>query len=169
MEKKKILEKVRSQLASANNSEVIEALNTINEMALLEFLPDMAALYSKHSDDEIGGKLLIMFNDLKYKKAVPDICRIIQNETHPVTLKMLVSSVWQSGFDYSEHLEIFTPFLMSDDFGLSFEAFTVIENNVDFLEPKAMNRYKQHLSGFRSRMPENIQILVDGLLTRLKE
>lgn len=169
MEKKKILEKVRVQLASENNSEILEALNTINNMAMLDFLPEMAALYPKHSDDEIGGQLLIMFNDLKYKKAIPVICRMIQDETHPATLKMLVSSVWQSGFDYSEHLNVFTPFLLSNDFALGFEAFTVIENNVDSLEPQAMLRFRKELSKMRPQLPDNMRTLVDGLLLRLQE
>jgi hypothetical protein len=168
MEKKKYIEKVRAQLASLNSSDVADALNVINEKALIEFLPEMARLYEKHITEEIDRQLESMFNHNKYKKVIPVICDLVNNERNPETIKMLISSVWQSGLDYSAHIEVFMPFLKSSDFSLSFEALTVIESNIDFLDDKNAGKLKKSLSAIRNDANENIRLLLDGILEQLK-
>ena len=167
MEKSKINEKIRAQLASKKNEEIADALNKINELALQEFMPDIARLYTLNNDADIRKQITSIFNDLKYKKAVPDFASLIRNEKNKETLLMLVSAAWQCGLDFSDHTEIFVPMLLSEDFILVFEAYTVLDSNIDFMDKVKSDELRTSLVKIQNKIPDKIAPLYYGLLDRL--
>ncbi len=167
MEKSKINEKIRAQLASKNNADVAGALNKINDLALQEFMPDIAGIYTLITDADIRKQITSIFNDLKYKKAVPDFASLIKNEKNKETLLMLVSAAWQCGLDFSDHAEIFVPMLISEDFALAFEAYTVLESNIDFMDKSKAEGLKASLVRINNKISEKFAPLYNGLLDRL--
>lgn len=167
MEKSKINEKIRAQLASKRNEEIADALNKINELALQEFMPDIARLYTLNNDADIRKQVTSIFNDLKYKKAVPDFASLIRNEKNKETLLMLVSAAWQCGLDFSDHTEIFVPMLLSEDFTLVFEAYTVLDNNIDLMDNVKAAGLKAGLIKIHNKIPEKIAPLYKELMDRI--
>jgi hypothetical protein len=167
MEKNKIYEKIRAQLASKSNKDISEALDTIIDHALQEFLPDIAGVYSLNNDADIRKKITSIFNDLKYNKAVPVFVSVIMNEKNKETLLMLVSAAWQCGLNFSDHSGVFVPMLLSEDFTLVFEAYTVLENNIDFMDKIKTDELRTSLVKIQNKIPEKIAPLYNGLMDRL--
>lgn len=167
MGKSKINEKIRAQLASKSNADITDALNKINELALQEFMPDIAGIYSLNTNADIKKQITSIFNDLKYKKAVPDFASLIRNEKKKETLLMLVSAAWQCGLDFSDHTEVFVPLLISEDFALAFESYTVLESNIDFMDSVKAAGLKTSLIKIHNKIPEKIAPLYNGLIDRL--
>jgi len=167
MEDNKIKDKIRALLASGSISDLTEAINKINEIAMPEFLPDLALAFSKNKDHEVRTQITSIFNNLKHKKAIPVLISIINNVKEAECLNMLVSASWQCGLDFSEHINVFIPLLLSEDFILAFDAYTVIENNIDFMDKSKADAAKMLLKKIHTKLPEKIEKLYDGLIEQL--
>jgi hypothetical protein len=66
-------------------------------------------------------------NDMKDRSLRGEIIAELRKEFKPDTIRMLVSSCWQSGLDYSEWAPDFAMIFGTCDLGTAIECFTVIE------------------------------------------
>gem|GEM_PF-2096705 len=167
MEKNKTIAKIRALLDSKNIAEITEGLNKANELAVIELMPEIATVFSINPDNNLRKQITLMFNDMKQSKAIPVLASLINETKDADTLKMLVSAAWQCGLDFSEHTAVFIPLLLSDDFSLSFDAYTVIESNIDFMDKAKAEITKTQLGRIRKKLPEKIELLYEGLIEQL--
>jgi hypothetical protein len=121
--------KILSDLKSTDIEFVIETIGQIKEsgnsiilMALIDLLHDSP------QNIEIKKAILDLLAELKDIASIPTLISAIKNEKYINERKELVASCWQNGLNYNEYLPLFIDLIISEDFLVAFEAFTVIEN-----------------------------------------
>lgn len=91
--------------------------NDIADLIETLFSPDL----TRQEAEEI-------FSKLKSHNAVKMLVDEISNTTKNSQKAKLCAACWESGLDFTQHFLFFTKLAVSEDFNLSMEAFTVVEN-----------------------------------------
>ena len=90
--------------------------------------------YADKTDNSSVKRLITQFlNDLKDQSSCEEVISEIRKVLKPDTLRMLVSSCWQSGLNYSAYSSVFAEQFITGDYLTAIECFTVIESSVENL------------------------------------
>lgn len=164
----KAIKIVEAKLNSEKDADIFEAITLIQDNALFSYLPNLAFLHSKYFDKEFAQNIETLFNDMRHKEAIPFILPLLSDsKLSEKTQLMLISSCWQSGMDYSNDILKFVPFLSHNEFIFAFEAFTVIESNIDFISDKQKVELREELLKVSKNASENISDLCEDLIEML--
>ena len=126
--KRKELEHI---LSSGNFVRITNAIKLLREEPPFRGAIELVvAYYDKSDNSPIKGLIRDLLNDLKDKSLSKEVMAEINKELKPETLRMLVSSCWQSGLDYSDFSSDFGKLFISGDYMTALECFTVIESSV---------------------------------------
>jgi predicted DNA-binding protein len=87
----------------------------------------LSMCYDRNLSQPVRKAIEEFMNDLKDPELRSEIIAEIRNDHKPATTRMLVSSCWQSGLDYSEYLNDFAEVFLKSDYATAIECFTVIE------------------------------------------
>jgi hypothetical protein len=128
MNEHKSIKSMIEKLLSKNTEEVLFTLNQIRNSGNPAILPNVVELLNSTKSMEIKASIVQLLNDLKIQSATSEIINALKNNQTPDTQKILLTSIWQSGLNYSEHIGFFVDMFISGDFEIAFEAFTIIEN-----------------------------------------
>lgn len=115
-------------LQSADSIVVIEALDELRVSGKTSDIPILVEMLHQSQNSEIRAKIAGIFANLKEKDTVPLMIEAIQNQKYAPELKLLVSSCWENGLNYTNYLSLFVDLLIRHDFLVAFEAYTVITN-----------------------------------------
>jgi hypothetical protein len=91
------------------------------------------AFYNESDNSSVKRIIKEFLNDLKDQSSCEEVIAEIKKELKPETLRMLVSSCWQSGLNYSGYSSDFADLFLSGDYMTAIECFTVIESSVQNL------------------------------------
>ena len=105
--------------------EAIESLR--NEEPFSGAVKMLAEFYNDTLNSEIKKTIEKFFNDIKNNTLKKEIVETFKLQLKPSTIKMIVSSCWQSGLDYSDYQEEFAELFVISDFETALECLTVIE------------------------------------------
>jgi len=84
--------------------------------------------FNRTNNSFIKNLITSFMNDLKYQSACEEVMNEIRKGGADETMRMLISSCWQSGMDYSGYLSEFASiFVKTGDYMTALECFTVIE------------------------------------------
>jgi hypothetical protein len=139
------INQVRVQLASANAEKVIDTIEKLRDSAIIEVVPDLVELLHTSRNPEVKSELVALLNDLKKQESAAFVVESIKNKKYINELDILVASCWQSGLNYNEYIGDFINVLIQSSFQVAFEAFTVIENNLEGLSPENSLKYTDRL------------------------
>lgn len=115
-------------LQSTDSLMVIGTLEELRVSGKVSDIPVLIELLHSTPNPEIKSKITSLFANLKDSDAIPLIVEAIENQKYAPELKVLVSSCWENGMDYSNYLSLFVELLTGSDFRVAFEAYTVILN-----------------------------------------
>jgi len=90
----------------------------------------LVEFYSKTDNSSVKRQITEFLNDLKDQPSCEEVIQELKKELKPETLRMLVSSCWQSGLDYSEYSSDLTEVFLRSDYVTALECLTVIEESV---------------------------------------
>ena len=90
----------------------------------------LTAYYDKTSDFSVRKSIAGFMNDLKDQTACEEVIIEIRKTWKPDTISMLVSSCWQSGFNYSGYSTDLARIFIIGDYVTAVECLTVIEESV---------------------------------------
>jgi len=93
----------------------------------------LVAFYNERDNSSVKNLIKDFLNDLKDQSSCEEVIAEIKKELKPETLRMLVSSCWQSGLNYSGYSSDFADLFLTGDYMTAIECFTVIENSVNNL------------------------------------
>ena len=94
----------------------------------------LIAHYNRSDDFSVKRLIKDFLNDLKYQSACEEVMTEIRRELVPETLRMLISSCWQSGLNYAAYTTDFAGiFLHTEDYMTAIECFSVIESSVQHM------------------------------------
>lgn len=115
-------------LFSADTEKVMETIEELCVSGKTSDIPAILELLHLSQEKEIKSKVHALLANLKDKQAIPLLIAAIQNERYAPELQQLVSCCWENGLDYTIYLPLFVDLLISGDFLVAFEAYTVITN-----------------------------------------
>jgi hypothetical protein len=112
-----------------NVQKITEAIEVLRYGQPLEgAISLLVSLYNRSDDSSIKSLITSFMNDIKDQSACSEVMAEIRKEASTGTLRMLISSCWQSGLNYAEYSADFIEiFLLTDDYLTAFECFTVLE------------------------------------------
>ena len=113
----------------------------------------LVSYYDKAEDLSIRRSIEGFLNDLKDISVRPEVIAEIKKPWKASTRKMLVSSCWQSGMDYSDYLTDLVKIFMDGDYSTAFECLTVIEGSAH----NSLRRKKEEII----RIVENNPVSID--------
>jgi spore cortex formation protein SpoVR/YcgB (stage V sporulation) len=96
----------------------------------------LVAYYNKSDNDSIKRLIRDFLNDLKYQSSCNEVITEIKKDIKPDTLRMLISSCWQSGLDYADNSSDFADLFLTADYMTAIECFTVLESSVQKMTKK---------------------------------
>ena len=97
----------------------------------------ITTLVSKNSTREEKDEALIL---LKENKAQPFMISAVTKTKNPVQKALLIAACWETGLDFSKNYDFFIDLICSDDFTVSFEAFTVIQEMEAEIDMAILNK-----------------------------
>jgi len=121
-------ERLLSDLKSNNPEFVLQTIEEIRESGSSAQFSGLMELLHETDDQDIKKHILTLFSELKSTQTVPLLIEAIQNKKYTDELKDLLVSCWHNGLNYSSYLPLFIDLVITGEFLISFEAFTVIEN-----------------------------------------
>ncbi len=137
MNKEKIDKRIQQNLFSANSDIVIQAINEIKERGNRLYLPLLFELLNSLPDKRIEKEITELLGTIKSKDSVNSFMRAIEDKRLKNIRKLLLTACWQNGLDYSTFLPVFVEQIITEDWEIAFEAFTVIDN-LEYLPSNAI-------------------------------
>lgn len=130
-------------LARNNPLKIAEAIDILRNSEPLEGAIDLlVSYYNKSNNDSVRRLISGFMNDLKDKSACKEVMEAIRKKLSDETMRMLISSCWQSGLDYSGYTPEFAGiFALTGDYMTAVECFSVIEVSV----PKLLKNEKDEI------------------------
>lgn len=122
-------------LTNGNGLRITEAIDSLRNTPPFEgAIRSLIACYNKSDDSSLRIQIMNFMNDLKDHSAIEEVMTEIKREIIPDTLRMLISSCWQSGLNYSDYTSDFAGiFLSTEDYMTAIECFTVIESSAQHM------------------------------------
>ncbi|MFC2090065.1 hypothetical protein ACFLT1_04750 [Bacteroidota bacterium] len=157
-----------SILNSGNTNAILTVLEEIREIGSLSLLPAIFDLMLVTDNDEIIRSCNSLLSDLKNTEARTYMVEAIQDDKYEAISQNLVAACWQSGFDYSEYIEVFTTIVLSNSFETSIEAFTVIENSLNQLNDSGKNKLILTLKSNTGQVEPEKRPLIEELIETVK-
>ncbi|NHB67294.1 hypothetical protein [Perlabentimonas gracilis] len=130
-------------LEKSSDDKVISMLIDLKEHGKLFYLEPLLKMMISKRSDVLKKNLLEFFSDIKQQEAAPIIANFIGQHSNTPELTEVLTASWQSRLDFTEHLNIFFGILIGSSYQNAFEAFTVIENNIDWL---TTNQIDEHIA-----------------------
>jgi hypothetical protein len=136
MKKQKKNKVLIARLNSGKAELVLDAIKKLRDVGNINYLDDIFKVYSSHAAREVKKAISDLISDIKDNKAAPFIVAFLGRIRNSDDLTCYTSCCWQSAIDYSSDIEFFTNLVISGNYQLAIEAFTVVENSLAGLEKK---------------------------------
>lgn len=128
MKDKKAINLMIDKLFSKNTEEILLTIGQIRDKGDVSIIPHTIELLNNKPGIEIEKAIITLLNDLKIQGSAEEIVKALGNKKYAAIHKQLLVSCWESGLNYSNHLEFFVDLFITGNFDIAFEAYTVIEN-----------------------------------------
>jgi hypothetical protein len=161
---KTISKAVIKALQSGQPDAILNAIKTIRSHGLPEHLKPLLEVLKSSDHPEIFEAIVQLFDDLNDQGAVHHLVIMIEAEDSQRMRRILVSSCWKSGLDYSAHLMPFFKIFVQDDFETAFEAYTLIDSNIHNAKPEEFPVLAEYLKESWARIPEDRRMLASDLV-----
>lgn len=136
----KRFDNIINSLSTDNTKDVLIAIKQLRKHGKPEAIPHLVELYKKTKDEEIKSSLQNFFFDLKDQLATEAIMQAIENEESLAIKTFLISILWQSSLDASEHISSLINQAINGDYMTCVEVLTVIDSfETTFQEEEIQN------------------------------
>jgi predicted DNA-binding protein len=138
----KRLKQLEAKLKGENTGVILGAMNVLRNVKPLKgVIRLLAELYNVTQSAVIRKNIEELMNDMKESSLREEVVAEIKKEYKPETIRMLVSSCWQSGLDYSPYVSDFAMIFTLCDYETAIECFTVIEG----CAPQITRKTRDHM------------------------
>ncbi|NOY37752.1 MAG: hypothetical protein GXO83_09260 [Chlorobi bacterium] len=134
------------RLFSPDEKVVIRTITEIREQGTAALIPAILEIYRSTSSPVIRMQIQRLLTDLKNQEAAGPLTEEIFKISNPELKRALMAACWQSGLDFSPFLKKFFKSLLTEDYVIALEAFSVIENNLNPLDKLQLQFYYDYLS-----------------------
>ena len=156
-------------IETKNEVKIIDGIKLLRESGKPEAVKLITNLLNTEISEEVKKECINFLNDIKDQMAIKYIDAAINSKPGKELLRILVSCAWQNNLDFSMHLETFVRIVLKEEYLIAFEAFTVIENNIDKLPADKANHIENMIStGLKSANKEK-QPMIKELIEVIKD
>ena len=131
----KINEQIKKDLFSAQTKVVISAIEKIKHQGNQLYIPILFDLLNSSPELEIETEIKNLLGTVKDKNVVNSFMRALEDEKYKPIRKLILVACWQNGLDFSNFMPVFIDLIISEEWDVAFEAFTVLDN-LEFLPGK---------------------------------
>lgn len=125
--KKEEFDQLVKNLKSQEEGIALKAVEDVRKVGDETILPILAKLLASSQYEQVKTDIRKVFTDLKDQKSATAITEIIIDPDFANEKAFFVSTCWEGKVDYSGFLPLFVDLVIEDDFNVSMEALTVIE------------------------------------------
>lgn len=164
MSQAKIDKNTRDKLFSAKPEVVISAVQSLKECGNEKYLPILFELLMTNPEMIVREEILKLLGTIKDKETVPLFAEALQNDKYAKIRKDLTTVCWQNGMDFSMHLNVFTELIITEEWDVAFEAFTLVENLEHFPPEEQLKPIKLRIANALKSANEQKQYFLEELL-----
>jgi len=129
----------------------------------------IASYYDQTSDRQVMRVVEGFFNDIKNPELQPEILDALGKPFSNSTISMIIASCWQSGADYSDHVDFFTNLFITGDYSVSIECMTLIAENAEAYTSEKKSEVIEKLESSLATIPAEKINLARELIIALSE
>lgn len=166
----KLTEKQKQLIALLKNSSdemVISMLIDLKDQSEFYFLNTLLEMINDENSEMLKTALVEFVSDIKLQAAVPILTQYVKESFPSKDVLSIVTACWQSRLDFSNHLDPFFHILITGDYIIAFEAFTVIENSMDGLSSDELSNYMATVKKGISKSNRDKQLLLLEMISIL--
>lgn len=135
-------------LTGNNSIKIVKAISSLRDDIPFSGVISLLISHYNISDDSSVKRLIKDFmNDIKDQSVCEEVVAVLKTDISPESLRMVVSSCWQSGLNYSGYVSDFAEIFVSGDYMTAIECFTVIESSVPDISKENKANVTRILSG----------------------
>jgi len=157
------------KLNSGNYRSVLAELHKLRSSGNVLILPLIINLLSTNKDEEVLKEVINFLGEIKDRKSVPIIAGYISGHLNDQNLTLLIATCWQTGLDYSNHLDVFAECFIAGNYLQSLESFTVIEEMIWRSTPEKLSGCLEILVNRHAEIIEEKKPLYNELIKILNE
>ena len=166
--KKKLDEQLLKRLRSGEEDTVLKALADMRSSGNLAYVPELLAILNDSESETIHWEMANLFADIRDKAVMPLFIKGLKDPKLPNIRMAVAAACWQSGMDYSAHLDLFIDIFIKSDYMTSLESFSVIEQSLENLTgEEIMEKRKLVLKGLE-KISENKKPLARELISLMQ-
>ncbi len=137
IQSEKKLKELATVLKNGNPSVIRDAVETLRDELPFEGAIGLLSSYYNATDDHQIRKSIERFmNDIKDQAASVEVIREAKMPYREDTIRMIISSCWQSGLDYSEYSSEIADIFLKVKYITAIECFTVLEGSINNISDK---------------------------------
>ena len=129
--KKKLDEQLLKKLHSGDEELILKALSQLRSSGNLGYLQVLFEILNNSKNESLHREMAKFFADIKKTEAIPLFIKGLENPELLGIRMAVTSACWQSGMDYSAHLDLFIDIFLESDYMTSLESFSVIEQSLE--------------------------------------
>ncbi len=168
----KIIKIAAKKLQSTKTDEVLFTIKQLRNTGDPRILPFLFELLSTSKSEQIRSSIISLLNDLKDKNCRPEVVKALRNNNYHSIHKEILTTCWQSGLDYSADIGLFVELFTKRDFGVAFEAFTIIDNFEEKMDASILKpiivELKSNIESFKETDKESLFVELVHILEELK-
>jgi len=123
--------RIKELITNLHSDEIDVVKSAIEEIKVIgdtSFTPPLIQLMFECKDASLKKYLYELLCDIKDAASVPFIIQGIEQAENQENLIRILSICWNSSLKFENYLDIFVDLFIKENFEVSFEAYTVIEN-----------------------------------------
>ncbi len=159
--------KIRENLFSNKTEIVVSAINSIEEKGNKSYIPILFDLLNSDPEKEIAEKISKLLATVKDEKTTASFIDAITDEKYRSIRKLILTTCWQNGLNYSNYLPVFIDIIINDDWENAFEAFTIIDNLELLPEQKTVDKAIMKIESAMESATEQKAYFLNEILTKL--
>jgi hypothetical protein len=155
-------------LWSSDDNLVLKTLHKLSKAGNLIYVPDLLKLLSQTRNELIEKELIRFLANIKKQDVVPLVVAGLKEPGRKSAHAGILSVIWQSGLDYSKHMDLFIQLFLEGDYLVALESFTVIEQSIKHMSDQKIEKERNHLLNSLDRVSEDKKPLARELVNLLQ-
>ena len=166
--KRKLDQELIKRLHSGDEMTVLKALGELRSSGHLEYIPELLDILNVSENETIHSEMVRFLADIKKKAVIHYLIEGLKNPVLKDVRSEILSACWQSGLDYSAHIDLFIEIFLESDYMTSLESFSVIEQSLEYLTEKETEEKQIQVQEDLDRVSEEKKPLARELLNMLR-
>lgn len=143
------IKQINEYLASSDDKQIKKALAGLKTDGNASVIVPLADLLLKEKDaPKFQKEILEIFSSLKDTSTVETMIEVIRTEKYLPVRQLLLSTIWNTGLDYTQYVPDFVLIACEGDFMEALDCLTILENVPSEIEERHILESQWHLKEY---------------------